>query len=69
MKDVISAVGGIIGASFIPEKWIRGGYLDKILNSHNIMHVLVVYAVYYMQVGSIRDILWMEQGECVPAPA
>lgn len=37
----------MIGAMHIPEKWFPG-CLDYYLNSHNIMHVLVVVAVYSM---------------------
>jgi len=40
-------LGGAIGAMHIPEKWFPG-YLDFYLNSHNIMHILVVVAVYSM---------------------
>lgn len=43
----MSVVGGVIGAMHIPEKWIPGNF-DLYLNSHNIMHVLVVLAVYSM---------------------
>lgn len=39
--------GGAIGAMHIPEKWFPGS-MDYYLNSHNIMHVLVVLAVYSM---------------------
>lgn len=40
-------IGGAIGAMHIPEKWFPGS-VDLYLNSHNIMHVLVVIAVYSM---------------------
>jgi predicted membrane channel-forming protein YqfA (hemolysin III family) len=46
-KDGVSLVGGVIGAMHIPEKWFPG-CLDYYLNSHNIMHILVVTAVYSM---------------------
>ena len=46
-QDAVSLVGGAIGAMHIPEKWFPG-YMDYYLNSHNIMHVLVVIAVYSM---------------------
>lgn len=39
--------GGAIGAMHIPEKWFPGS-LDYYFNSHNIMHILVVVAVYSM---------------------
>lgn len=43
----MSLGGGVIGAMHIPEKWFPGT-VDRCLNSHNIMHVLVVLAVYSM---------------------
>lgn len=46
-QDGVSILGGAIGAMHIPEKWFPG-CLDYYLNSHNIMHVLVVVAVYSM---------------------
>lgn len=46
-QDGVSIVGGAIGAMNIPEKWLPGN-VDFCLNSHNIMHVLVVVAVYSM---------------------
>lgn len=46
-QDAVSVAGGAIGAMHIPEKWFPGS-MDYYLNSHNIMHVLVVLAVYSM---------------------
>lgn len=46
-QDAVSAIGGVIGAMNIPERWFPGA-VDLYLNSHNIMHVLVVSAVYSM---------------------
>ncbi|KAG8228976.1 hypothetical protein J437_LFUL009534 [Ladona fulva] len=56
--DAVSAVGGAIGAMHVPEKWMPGR-VDLILNSHNIMHLLVVSAVYCMHHATVRDLLWM----------
>ncbi|XP_050087415.1 progestin and adipoQ receptor family member 4 [Anopheles aquasalis] len=63
LQDAVSAVGGIIGAMHIPEKWFPGS-VDIYLNSHNIMHVLVVVAVYSMHQATVRDIEWMQRSEC-----
>uniref|UniRef100_A0A182PW43 Progestin and adipoQ receptor family member 4 n=1 Tax=Anopheles epiroticus TaxID=199890 RepID=A0A182PW43_9DIPT len=63
LQDAVSAVGGVIGAMHIPEKWFPGS-VDIYLNSHNIMHVLVVVAVYSMHQATIRDIEWMQRAEC-----
>lgn len=46
-QDGLSVLGGCIGAMHIPEKWLPG-MVDMYLNSHNIMHVLVVLAVFSM---------------------
>lgn len=51
-QDAVSVIGGAIGAMRIPEKWFPG-LVDYYLNSHNIMHVLVVLAVYSMHMVSI----------------
>lgn len=50
----MSLVGGAIGAMRIPEKWFPG-LVDYYLNSHNIMHVLVVMAVYSMHRVCTKD--------------
>jgi hypothetical protein len=59
----VSALGGAIGAMHIPEKWFPGT-VDMYLNSHNIMHVLVVMAVYSMHQATVRDLLWMAHVDC-----
>ncbi|CAO1421552.1 unnamed protein product [Diamesa hyperborea] len=58
LQDGVSILGGAIGAMHIPEKWFPG-CLDYYLNSHNIMHVLVVVAVYSMHQATVRDLEWM----------
>lgn len=47
----------------IPEKWFPGT-VDLYLNSHNIMHVLVVAAVYSMHQATVLDLAWMARVEC-----
>ncbi|CAK9808558.1 Progestin and adipoQ receptor family member 4 [Anthophora quadrimaculata] len=58
LQDLISVVGATIGALRIPEKWIPGK-LDFALNSHNLMHVLVVLAVCSMHAATLQDLVWM----------
>ncbi|XP_033322430.2 progestin and adipoQ receptor family member 4 [Megalopta genalis] len=58
LQDMISVVGATIGAMRIPEKWIPGK-LDLVLNSHNLMHVLVVLAVCSMHAATMQDLVWM----------
>jgi len=57
-QDVIAVIGGFIGGINIPERWFPGR-LDLICNSHHLMHVLVVYAVYQMHLGATLDLQWM----------
>ncbi|TRY72108.1 hypothetical protein TCAL_01102 [Tigriopus californicus] len=57
-KDVVAVVGGALGAWNIPERWYPGQF-DLCLNSHNIMHVLVVYAAYEMHQAVSYDLLWI----------
>ncbi|XP_037940785.1 progestin and adipoQ receptor family member 4-like [Teleopsis dalmanni] len=61
--DGVSILGGAIGAMRIPEKWFPG-LVDFYLNSHNIMHVLVVVAVYSMHKATLRDFEWMSTTSC-----
>ncbi|XP_039150897.1 progestin and adipoQ receptor family member 4 isoform X1 [Drosophila simulans] len=61
--DGVSILGGAIGAMRIPEKWFPG-VVDYYLNSHNIMHVLVVVAVYSMHKATIKDFEWMSTQTC-----
>ncbi|XP_037884884.1 uncharacterized protein DDB_G0271670 [Glossina fuscipes] len=63
LQDAVSLVGGAIGAMRIPEKWFPG-LVDFYLNSHNIMHVLVVVAVYSMHKATIKDFEWMSTTDC-----
>ena len=51
-QDLLAILGGYIGAVNIPEKWFPGK-LDLVFNSHHIMHVLVVAAVYHMHMVHI----------------
>ncbi|XP_003401444.1 progestin and adipoQ receptor family member 4 isoform X1 [Bombus affinis] len=58
LQDFVAVVGAIIGALRIPEKWIPGK-LDLMLNSHNLMHVLVVLAICSMHAATLQDLAWI----------
>jgi len=58
LQDVLSVTGGIIGVIRVPEKWFPGR-LDYWLNSHHIMHVMVVWAVVHMNAATNGDIRWV----------
>ncbi|XP_076251054.1 progestin and adipoQ receptor family member 4 isoform X1 [Rhynchophorus ferrugineus] len=63
LQDAVSIAGGCIGAIHIPEKWFPG-CVDLCLNSHNIMHVLVVAAVWSMHQATVLDLHWMAKQQC-----
>ncbi|KAL5285134.1 PAQR4 family protein [Megaselia abdita] len=63
LQDAVSILGGAIGAMRIPEKWFPG-LVDYYLNSHNIMHVLVVVAVYSMHQATTSDLEWISTYNC-----
>ncbi|XP_012283066.1 progestin and adipoQ receptor family member 4 isoform X2 [Orussus abietinus] len=67
LQDLMAVIGGTIGAMRIPEKWIPG-QVDFILNSHNIMHVMVVLAVCSMHAATLRDLVWMADPSACIAP-
>lgn len=58
LQDAIAIVGAFIGGTNIPERWCPGS-LDLIFNSHHVMHVMVVYAVYQLHLGATLDLQWM----------
>lgn len=58
LQDLVAVIGAAIGALRIPEKWIPGR-LDLVLNSHNVMHVMVVLAVCSMHTATLKDLAWM----------
>lgn len=58
LQDLIAVIGAIVGALRIPEKWMPGK-LDFMLNSHNLMHVLVVLAVCSMHAATVEDLTWI----------
>lgn len=58
LQDLVAVIGASIGALRIPEKWIPGR-LDIVLNSHNVMHVMVVLAVCSMHTATLKDLAWI----------
>ena len=59
--QVLSASGAVINVLRIPEKWFcsphprRAGPFDYWLNSHQIMHILVVWAIWHYHRGACLD--------------
>ncbi|XP_042863372.1 progestin and adipoQ receptor family member 4-like isoform X4 [Penaeus japonicus] len=64
-KDLLAVLGGFVGALRVPEKWIPGR-LDLLANSHHIMHVVVVYAVYHLHQGAVLDMVWLSGNTTCP---
>ncbi|KAI5750330.1 hypothetical protein M8J76_014733 [Diaphorina citri] len=60
LQDVMCVIGGVIGAEKVPERWWPG-HTDLCFNSHNLMHVLALLALYYNNRSSVRDIQWMRK--------
>ena len=60
LQDLIAILGAYIGVANIPERWFPGS-LDLFCNSHHVMHVLVVWAVYHMHTAATLDLAWMSQ--------
>lgn len=61
LQDLIAVIGAFIGATNIPERWFPPGACDLFFNSHHVMHVLVVYAVYHMHTAAVLDLTWMSE--------
>ncbi|KAL7639467.1 UNVERIFIED_CONTAM: hypothetical protein RMT77_009968 [Armadillidium vulgare] len=66
LQDLLAVIGGFVGALRIPEKWVPGK-LDFIANSHHIMHVIVVYAVYHLHQGAVLDMVWLSSNGTCPS--
>lgn len=72
VMDAISAVGAVINAVHMPERWFPGK-LDYVLNGHTLMHVAAVLSLMVARQGFLCDMSWLNQGaSCsanVTAPA
>lgn len=62
--DIISAIGAIVNALHIPERWFPGK-LDYFLNGHTLMHIAAFASIVVARNGFINDMIWMnEVGVC-----
>jgi len=66
LQDLLAVVGGFVGALRIPEKWLPPSSVDLVANSHHIMHVVVVWAVYHLHQGATLDLVWLSQNKQCP---
>lgn len=58
MMDMISAVGAIINALHVPERWFPGK-LDYVLNGHTLMHVAGLVGLAIARQGFLCDMAWL----------
>ena len=49
--------GGLHFATFFPERYAAPGWLDAVGSSHNLMHVWVMFSIYYAHRGISR---WLD---------
>ena len=61
--ELFGFLGGVINTSRFPERWLDGK-LDYMLNSHNIMHVVVLACPVFLHFGIVLDFQWMETAQC-----
>lgn len=64
MMDMVAAVGAVINALHVPERWFPGK-LDYVLNGHTLMHVAGLIGVAVARQGFLCDMSWLNgAGEC-----
>ena len=60
LMDVISAIGAVINALHVPERWFPGK-LDYVLNGHTLMHVAAVLSLMVARQGFLCDMAWLNE--------
>ena len=64
IMDAISAVGALINALHIPERWFPGK-VDYVLNGHTLMHVAALLCIIIGRQGFLFDMQWLNDvGTC-----
>lgn len=64
--QVLSVIGAVVNVLRVPEKWFhdeeaakkgirKAGVFDYWLNSHQLMHILVAFAMVQMHLGATHD--------------
>jgi hypothetical protein len=59
--QVCSLAGGLLNVLRVPERWLqpadpgKAAPLDYLLNSHQLMHVLVAAAMWQLHLGAAQD--------------
>jgi hypothetical protein len=60
MQEAWALIGSFVSATRVPERWFPGRF-DFLLNSHNLMHILVVCGAFHMHAAATADLLWLAQ--------
>lgn len=59
--DVMSAVGGLINALHVPERWLPSR-LNYVCNGHSLMHVVAFLSLAVGRQGFLIDMKWLNSG-------
>ena len=65
VMDVISAVGALVNAHHIPERWFPGK-LDYVLNGHTLMHMAALLSLAIGRQGFLSDMKWLNTVQDCP---
>ncbi|XP_001920113.1 progestin and adipoQ receptor family member 4 [Danio rerio] len=61
--DALAMFGGLVNVSRFPERFSPGRF-DYWLNSHQIMHIMVVLSILYLHWGMLEDLRWLKGYHC-----
>ncbi|KAG1941187.1 progestin and adipoQ receptor family [Pimephales promelas] len=61
--DALALVGGLVNISRLPERFSPGRF-DYWLNSHQIMHIMVILSILYLHWGTLEDLKWLKVYHC-----
>lgn len=59
IMDAITSVGALINGFHVPERWIKGGLSDYLLNGHSLMHIIAILGIWIGKYGFFSDMLWL----------
>ncbi|XP_067226155.1 progestin and adipoQ receptor family member 4 isoform X3 [Chanodichthys erythropterus] len=61
--DALALLGGLVNISRLPERFSPGRF-DYWLNSHQIMHIMVILSILYLHWGMLEDLTWLKVYHC-----
>lgn len=61
--DALALLGGLVNISRLPERFSPGRF-DYWLNSHQIMHIMVILSILYLHWGMLEDLTWLKVHHC-----